>query len=58
MNARKNIFLISRKGHERDENQLTEMLAYLFQEERALVPDVGRAPSAASLVRFRLRPRA
>ena len=33
---RKNIFLIGRKGHERDENQLTEMLAYLFQEERDL----------------------
>jgi hypothetical protein len=35
---RKNIFLIGRRGHERDENQLTEMLAYLFHEERDLVP--------------------
>jgi hypothetical protein len=35
---RKNLFLIGRKGHEGDENQLTEMLAYLFQEERGLIP--------------------
>ncbi|HUP32714.1 MAG TPA: hypothetical protein VM184_06730, partial [Gaiellaceae bacterium] len=36
---RKNIFLIARKGHEADENQLTEMLAYLFQEEPELIPE-------------------
>jgi hypothetical protein len=32
VSARKNIFLIGRRGHERDENQLTEMLAFLWQE--------------------------
>lgn len=35
---RKNIFLIGRQGHKGDENQLTDMLAYLFQEERDLIP--------------------
>jgi len=30
---RKNIFLIGRRGHEGDEDQLTEMLAFLWQEE-------------------------
>jgi hypothetical protein len=35
---RKNIFTIGRKGHEGDENQLAEMLAYLFQEEEMLIP--------------------
>jgi hypothetical protein len=35
--GRKNIFLIGRRGHEKDEDQLTEMLAFLWQEEpRAL----------------------
>jgi hypothetical protein len=29
---RKNIFLIGRRGHEGDEDQLTEMLAFLWQE--------------------------
>jgi hypothetical protein len=38
MARRKNIFLIGRKGHEGDENQLTEMLAWLFQQEPQLVP--------------------
>lgn len=32
MNDRKNIFLIGRRGNERDEDQLTEMLAFLWQE--------------------------
>ena len=31
---RKNIFLIGRRGHEGDEDQLTEMLAFLWQEDR------------------------
>jgi hypothetical protein len=31
---RKNIFLIGRRGHEDDEDQLTEMLAFLWQEDR------------------------
>jgi hypothetical protein len=39
MPTRKNIFVIGRKGHEGDENQLTEMLAYLFQEEPSLIPE-------------------
>ena len=30
---RKNIFLIGRRGHEGDEDQLTEMLAFLWQQE-------------------------
>jgi hypothetical protein len=30
---RKNIFLIGRRGHEGDEDQLTEMLAFLWQED-------------------------
>jgi hypothetical protein len=34
---RKNIFLIGRRGHKGDENQLTEMLAFLFQQEPELV---------------------
>jgi hypothetical protein len=38
MPTRKNIFVIGRKGHEGDENQLTEMLAYLLQEEPSLIP--------------------
>ncbi len=38
MADRKNIFRIGRQGHRGDENQLTEMLAYLFQQERQLVP--------------------
>lgn len=33
MAERKNIFLIGRRDHERDEDQLTEMLAFLWQEE-------------------------
>jgi hypothetical protein len=33
MAERKNIFLIGRRGHEGDEDQLTEMLAFLWQEE-------------------------
>jgi hypothetical protein len=33
MADRKNIFLIGRHGHEHDEDQLTEMLAFLWQEE-------------------------
>lgn len=33
MADRKNIFLIGRRGHEGDEDQLTEMLAFLWQEE-------------------------
>jgi len=33
---RKNIFLVGRQGHRGDENQLTEMLAFLWQEH----PDV------------------
>ena len=32
MAERKNIFLIGRRGHEDDEDQLTEMLAFLWQE--------------------------
>jgi hypothetical protein len=35
--ARKNLFLIARKGHEGDENQLTEMLAWLLEQ----VPELG-----------------
>jgi hypothetical protein len=31
---RKNIFLIGRRGHEGDEDQLTEMLAFLWQQDR------------------------
>lgn len=34
MEDRKNIFLIGRRGHEGDEDQLTEMLAFLWQEDR------------------------
>ncbi len=34
MAERKNIFLIGRRGHEGDEDQLTEMLAFLWQEDR------------------------
>lgn len=34
MTERKNIFLIGRRGHESDEDQLTEMLAFLWQEDR------------------------
>jgi hypothetical protein len=34
--VRKNLFVIGRKDREGDENQLTEMLAYLFQEEPGL----------------------
>lgn len=37
MSVRKNLFTIGRKGHEGDENQLTEMLAYLLQEEASLI---------------------
>ena len=33
MSDRKNIFLIGRRGHEGDEDQLTEMLAFLWQQE-------------------------
>lgn len=33
MAQRKNIFLIGRRGHEGDEDQLTEMLAFLWQED-------------------------
>lgn len=33
----KNLFLLARKGNEGRENQLTEMLAYLLQEERAVI---------------------
>ena len=33
MAERKNIFLIGRRGHEGDEDQLTEMLAFLWQED-------------------------
>jgi hypothetical protein len=36
MAVRKNLFAIGRTGHKGDENQLTEMLAYLFQEEEGL----------------------
>src|SRR6266480_5567114 len=35
MADRKNIFLIGRRGHEGDEDQLTEMLAFLWQERPA-----------------------
>jgi len=38
MDARKNIFAIGRKGHKGDEDQLTEMLAFLWQEAPELVP--------------------
>ena len=34
MAERKNIFLIGRRGHAGDEDQLTEMLAFLWQEDR------------------------
>ena len=34
----RNIFLIARKGHEGDENQLTEMLAWLLERQRELIP--------------------
>ena len=34
MADRKNIFLIGRRGHEGDEDQLTEMLVFLWQEDR------------------------
>jgi hypothetical protein len=37
MPERKNIFLIGRQGHRGDENQLTEMLAFLWQEQPDLV---------------------
>src|SRR3954463_14542203 len=33
-----NLFLIARKGNEGLENQLTEMLAYLLQEQPAVIP--------------------
>jgi hypothetical protein len=33
LSTRKNIFLIGRRGHEGDEDQLTEMLAFLWQED-------------------------
>ena len=39
MADRKNIFLIGRRGHERDEDQLTEMLAYLWQEHSVALDD-------------------
>jgi hypothetical protein len=35
--AEKNLFLIARRGREGDENQLTELLAYLWQEQPDLV---------------------
>ena len=38
MTLRKNLFLVGRRRNAGDENQLTEMLAYLFQERRQLVP--------------------
>jgi len=34
----KNIFLIGRQGHRGDEDQLTEMLAWLFERHEELVP--------------------
>lgn len=34
MAERKNIFLIGRRGHEGDEDQLTEMLAFLWQQDQ------------------------
>jgi len=33
VSGRKNIFLIGRRGHEGDEDQLTEMLAFLWQQD-------------------------
>lgn len=49
MASRKNLFTVGRKGHRGDENQLTEMLAYLLQEEPSsiaeLVEEMG-IPSA------------
>ena len=39
MADRKNIFLIGRRGHEGDEDQLTEMLAYLWQEHSMALDD-------------------
>jgi hypothetical protein len=35
---RKNIFVIGRPGHRGDEDQLTEMLAFLWQESPELIP--------------------
>ena len=39
MPDRKNIFLIGRRGHERDEDQLTEMLAFLWQERPEILSE-------------------
>ena len=52
MLERKNIFLIARRGHEGLEDQLTELLAFLWQEEPELLGrwlatlsiDVGAEP--------------
>ena len=38
MGERKNIFLLARRGHERDEDQLTELLAFLWQQEAETLP--------------------
>lgn len=52
MAERKNIFLIGRRGHEGDEDQLTEMLAFLWQEDRQALDrwlDSLGLPSNASI---------
>jgi hypothetical protein len=38
--ARKNLFSIGRRGHRGDENQLTEMMAYLLQQEPQLIHEL------------------
>lgn len=38
MSERKNIFLLARRGHEHDEDQLTELLAFLWQQEAGILP--------------------
>ncbi|MBA3366170.1 MAG: hypothetical protein H0U03_10370 [Actinobacteria bacterium] len=43
MRERKNIFRIARRGHSGDEDQLTELLAFLFQQEPGLLATWLRA---------------
>lgn len=53
MSDRKNIFSIARRGSTDDENQLTELLAYLIQEEPAiasvLLSDFGHKTRSSSV---------
>lgn len=50
MSERKNIFLIGRRGHEGDEDQLTEMLAFLWQERPDALDSWLRSIGLASVV--------